>query len=350
MRFTKKQLITAIAWACVSVTLSYAQDSIKPYKEQDLNFNTGGNEIFGKLILPSSVDGKFPVIVFIHGSGPEDYSSSDNYRYLWQEFTKIGYACYSWDRPGVGGSQGKWYESSVEDRADEVIKAVDKLKTLDCIDASKIGFWGISQAGWVIPQAAKTIKPAFIITVSAPVTTAFDQELYRVASEMKAEGFSKTDVDEAISYNRKLLKLIQDDKPYGSFHELQKETENAKWADNVIRGDDMVYKYLSIVFTRDAVPDLSNLNCPVLAIWGENDLVVPPKLGLKVYSKELQRIGNMVSLMKIIPDADHTMTLNLTGRRSETIRRREQYKDNPKEIFTPGYVSLMSDWLVDLYR
>ncbi len=349
-KFNKKQLTRLIVLLCFSLNLSFAQDTIASYKEQSLNFNYKGNEIFGKLIMPSVYEGKLPVVVFVHGSGPEDYSSEDNYRYLWEEFVKIGFACYSWDRPGVGQSEGKWYEMSVEDRANEVVSAVNKLKTLNFIDTSKIGFWGISQAGWVIPLVSEKNKPAFVITVSSPVTTAFDQELYRVTSEMKAENFSKGDISNAISYNKKLLKLIKENEPYASFLALQKETEKAKWADHVIRGEEMVYDYLSIVFKKDKAPNLTHLDCPVLAIWGENDLVVPPKKGLDTYKKQLRRMGNTASLLKIIPKADHTLTFNLTGKRSETLQRREQYKNNPKEVFAPGYVTLMLGWLKKLYE
>jgi uncharacterized protein len=349
MLFTKKFFVfLLLVWQFVDLNLLYAQDKISNYNERGINFKNSGNEIFGKLITPTVYEGKLPVVVFVHGSGPEDYSSSDNYRYLWEEFTKIGFACYSWNRPGVEQSQGKWYELSVEDRANEVISAVNKLKTLDIIDNSKIGFWGISQAGWVIPIVAEKIKPAFVITVSSPVTTAFNQELYRVTSEMKAENFSKKDINNAISYNKNLLKMIKENKSYASFLALQKEIENAKWANNVIRGEEVVYNYLSIVFKKDNVPYLTHFNCPILAIWGENDLVVPPKKGFETYKKQLK--GNRSSVLKIIPKADHTLTLNLTGKRSETIARREQYKNNPKEIFATGYISLMSDWLKGLYK
>jgi uncharacterized protein len=226
-----------------------------------------------------------------------------------------------------------------------VICAVNKLKTLDILDISRIGFWGISQAGWVIPQVAEKFEPAFVITVSSPVTTAFEQELYRVESEMKVEGFSKKDIGQAISYNKKLLKMIKEHKPYKSFLALQKETEGVKWAGHVIRGEEIVYDYLSIVLNKDNAPDLTYLNCPILAIWGENDLVVPPKKSFEMYKKKLQLIGNHNSLLKIIPKADHTLTFNLTGKRSETIERREQYKNNPKKIFAPGYISTMTEWL-----
>ena len=88
----------------------YTQNS-ESYKEKDLSFTTNGITISGKLITPwEKYEKKLPLVVFVHGSGPEDYSSSDNYRYLFEQFTEIGFACYSWNRQGVGSSEGKWHE------------------------------------------------------------------------------------------------------------------------------------------------------------------------------------------------------------------------------------------------
>lgn len=336
-------MILACTGACLQP--AQAQDTATGYAMQDLNFIANGNELYGKLITPGSYTNKLPVIVFVHGSGPEDYSSSDNYRYLWEAFTGIGFACFSWDRPGVGQSQGTWYTASVADRAEEVTAAVSKLKTLAPVDSTKIGFWGISQAGWVMPLAAQKTAPAFVITVSSPVTTAFEQELYRVKSEMKAEGFSETDIRKAVAYNQKLRKMIQADEPYESFSKLQLDIKGQPWADNVIGGEKIVYDYLSIVFKKDLAPDLTVLKCPVLAIWGENDLVVPPGKSATTYEQQMKATGNTHALTRIIPKADHTLTLNLTGKRAETIARRDQYKNDPAAVFAPGYVSLMTDWL-----
>ena len=87
------------------------------------------------------------------------------------------------------------------------------------------------------------------------------------------------------------------------------------------------------------------LTCPVLAIWGENDLVVPPGKSAATYEQQMKAIRNTQALTRIIPKADHTLTLNLTGKRAETIARREQYKNDPAAVFAPGYVALMTDWL-----
>ncbi|WP_162903458.1 alpha/beta hydrolase family protein [Taibaiella koreensis] len=325
------------------------QDSSLPYREQDLNFTYHGDSLFGKLITPLVPKEKMPVIVFVHGSGPEDYSSSENYRYLWEAFTAKGFACYSWNRPGVAPSGGQWYRMSVQDRAEEVIRAIERLKQCPIVDTAKVGLWGISQAGWVIPKVARESTPAFVITVSSPVTTAFEQECYRVTSGMKAAGFSRSERQKAMAYNKALREMIQAKAPYAQFKALQERTAKETWQDYVIGGDEMVYAYLSIVLSQDDAPDLSSLRCPVLAIWGANDLVVPPQSSARTYKEALARTGNDHVLIRIIPDADHTLTFNHSGTGAETIKRREAYKDTPAAIFAPGYVPLMTEWLTGLH-
>ena len=341
--------IVAALFLIIYAGISYAQ-KIENYREENLDFISDGNKISGRLIIPLKVpDKKLPVVVFVHGSGPEDYSSSDNYRYLWEKFSEIGFAGYSWDRPGVKNSEGKWYKQGVKERALEVIDAVEMLKTAELIDSTKIGFWGISQAGWVIPEVAGIIEPAFVITVSSPVTTAIEQELYRVNASMRADGFSRKDIKNAMEYTQEVNVLVDADRPYAEFAALQNKIKDHNWTDYVIVGEEVVYRYLSIVFKEDIVPAFKNLNCPVLAIWGKNDLVVPPKKSSRVYRNKMRAAGNQKFSYKIVPDADHTLTFNLTGKGAETQERRDQYKDNPAAIFAPGYVSLMVNWLQGLF-
>ncbi|SDB99503.1 alpha/beta hydrolase family protein [Niabella drilacis] len=325
-----------------------AQDHITHYREQEVHFTYNGDTLFGKLITPGVFKGKLPVIVFVHGSGPEDYSSSGNYRYLWEVFTKMGFACYSWNRPGVAPSGGKWFQMSVADRAREVVEAIRRVKKMKEVDSLRLGLWGISQAGWVIPEVAGIMAPAFVITVSSPVTTAFRQEGYRVRAEMRADGLARKEQRQAAAYNRKLRKMIKTGRAYQQFSELQNKTGHEKWSGYVIRGDEMVYDYLSVVFKEDHPPDIDRLRCPVLAIWGANDLAVPPRKSARVYRKALKRAGNSNVLVRIIPDADHTLTFNRTGKRAETIKRREQYSKSPAAVFAPGYIQLMTDWLAGL--
>src|SRR5690606_22517510 len=99
--------IAVLFYLTICSGVSYAQNS-ENYKEEDLSFISNGNKISGRLMSPPAESAqKLPVVVFVHGSGPEDFSASGNYGYLFEKFTEIGFACFSWDRPGVGDSEGK---------------------------------------------------------------------------------------------------------------------------------------------------------------------------------------------------------------------------------------------------
>ena len=140
------RLTTALLLTAYSGFL-YSQN-IEGYKEKELDFVSSGNKISGKLIAPlEASDKKLPIVVFVYGSGPGTYSSSDNYGH--GKFTEKSFACYSWDRPSVENSEGKWYELGVKERGLEVVEAVKVLKILAVTNPTKIGFWGISQASWV---------------------------------------------------------------------------------------------------------------------------------------------------------------------------------------------------------
>src|SRR5690606_11081691 len=118
------------------------------------------------------------------------------------------------------------------------------------------------------------------------------QELYRIKASMGADGFSRKDIKNAMAYTRTMNVLVDTDRPYTEFAALQNKIKDHDWADYVIVGDEVAYKYLSIVFKEDEPPAFNNLNCPVLAIWGENDLVVPPKKSARVFKNRMRTFKN----------------------------------------------------------
>lgn len=348
MRFTAFTLIVSVFILFV-MAKGNAQDKAAAgsnYTEKELIFVSDNDSIYGKLILPAGrAEKDFPLIVFVHGSGPEDYSSSGNYTYLWKQFTKAGFACFSWDRPGVGRSQGKWYERSMEDRSKEVLNAIDVLKTNEVIDPDRIGLWGISQAGWVIPKVAEQFSPAFVICVSCPTTTAFEQERYRLRSELAAEGYDKAAIEGAIAYTSSVRDLILAGGSFEAFSSLQQEVKQYEWSAFVISGGEVVFDYLKVIFENDHAPSLDSLSSPLLAIWGENDLLVPPQASAENYRNAMQGLNNRQARIEILAAADHTLTYNNSGRRAETNQRRESFREEPAKILAPGYLDLMLGWL-----
>lgn len=65
------------------------------------------------------------------------------------------------------------------------------------IDAKRVGYWGISQGGWLATFAAiRDRSAAFAVAVSAPLTTPESQMEFADTNHLLALGYSKADVDE----------------------------------------------------------------------------------------------------------------------------------------------------------
>ena len=146
-----------------------------------VTFQNGDVNLAGNLFIPTG-EGPFPAIVIVHGAGK--YTSQD-YKYLSFFFVNHGFATLTYDKRGVGASSGSYKgvgvesgEAVLEDLAGDALAGVEFLKSNKQIDPNKIGFFGISQAGWIIPLAtSKSSAIAFIVLYSGPVCTV-GQEIY----------------------------------------------------------------------------------------------------------------------------------------------------------------------------
>ncbi|MFC1982735.1 alpha/beta hydrolase family protein [Chloroflexota bacterium] len=144
-------------------------------------FQNSEVKLAGNLFIPAG-EGPFPAIVIVHGAGK--YTSQD-YKYLSFFFVNHGFATLTYDKRGIGKSSGSYKRVGVEsgevvleDLAGDALAGVEFLKSNRQIDPNKIGFFGISQAGWIIPLAAsKSLDIAFIVLYSGPVCTV-GQEIY----------------------------------------------------------------------------------------------------------------------------------------------------------------------------
>ena len=74
------------------------------------------------------------------------------------------------------------------------------LKTRKEIQAEKIGLWGISQGGWIVPLAAAQSKDvAFAILVSAAGVTPAEQTLMSTEAEMHVQDLPEEQIKQAIT-------------------------------------------------------------------------------------------------------------------------------------------------------
>ena len=156
--------------ACAAPAAPASPPSFGPVEE--LTFQSGPFKVVGDLRLPAG-SGPFPVVLFVHGSGPADRTGSLGlYLPIMERMLQAGFATFAWDKPGTGESTPELDErdpSLRHQRAQILLDAIELMKSRPDIDPTRIGVWGISQAGYVIPIALTQTKDvAFVICVSCP--------------------------------------------------------------------------------------------------------------------------------------------------------------------------------------
>jgi pimeloyl-ACP methyl ester carboxylesterase len=85
----------------------------------------------------------------------------------------------------------------------------------------------------------------------------------------------------------------------------------------------------------DPVPLLRNVRCPVLAIYGGRDTLVPAKQSAEIWRTTLGNAGNQNVTVKIFPTGDHALRETSGGTLKELPKSRG---------FVPGYFETQREW------
>lgn len=126
-----KYFVPFVAVAIIFFTLFFIRLSdfdLSGYGQQRvISFNHHQDVLQGTLILPPDKVHP-PLVLIIHGDGPQDRWSGDGYLPLVKFLILQGIGVFSWDKPGVGASTGNWLAQTMSDRAEEVALALNTLK------------------------------------------------------------------------------------------------------------------------------------------------------------------------------------------------------------------------------
>lgn len=166
-------------WLLIITTLFSSMAFSNGITIENVEFSSHGDTLSGTLLMSTEVETQ-AAVVFVHGSGEQ----SRNIHFA-KHFANHGIAALVYDKRGVGQSEGK-YESqqSVSEKnlnllADDAVSALALLRQHQTLKNVKVGFAGISQAGWIIPLAAeKTSAADFMVIWSGPVTKVSEEDIY----------------------------------------------------------------------------------------------------------------------------------------------------------------------------
>ena len=345
-----KKAIISFAVFCVFITIptlfALAADEVVPHDTERIVFESGHFKVVGELRIPKG-EGKYPLVVMVHGDGP---ARMTYFYILKKSILRAGYATMMWDKPGTGQSTGKFSQKCLKtERAQILVDALNHIKSHPRIDAGRIGVWGISQAGVVIPMALeKTDDISFMIMVGCMGENGIHQSAYQIRRQLQFAGLSEEEARQAknhfiqIFYAKTFEQYIEHAKPlYDNPVQRKLGFVSALW-------DETNWKPHSPDEEGfyDPMDVIEKVTIPVLVFFGEKDTQVDPIQGIDAWKKALTKAGNKNFRVELIPGADHDIILSETGSMEERSRRSAKDWQN----YAPEYLEIMEDWLKKLSK
>lgn len=266
-------------WGDTEAVVRSWSDDMKDADKERVMIEAGDVSIGATLYRPQNALGDLPGIVIVHGSGRTDRKIARFYTF---RAFQMGFAVLAFDKRGVGESTGEYIPFDVEtseatfsDLASDVAYAVRWLAEQPGIDANRIGLFGGSQAGWIMPLAAsKEPLVKFIIAGEGPSVTAGEEQIHGAV---------------------------------GGDGSIEWTAENIQRADVALRN-----------YTGDQgfhpAPILETLDVPTLWIFGLRDDVIPVNASLE-RPEELIKDGQTNNDIHIFPLGDHNFMNIETGER-----------------------------------
>ena len=187
------------------------QEPVKPYPyyEENVIFNNkeASISLSGTFTRPTK-KGKYPVVILISGSGKHDRDGSmvkhKPFLVLSDYLTRNNIAVLRYDDRGFGKSTGDFSKATTADFAQDVLSAVNYLKSRKDIDAKHIGLIGHSEGGIIAPLATNQSSDiSFIVNLAG--TGILGSEL----SVIQSKALRSFPVPDEIIYEQNVRKTIK---------------------------------------------------------------------------------------------------------------------------------------------
>lgn len=328
-----------------------------PYTQREVAYTNAqdGTRLAGTLTLPPG-PGPHPVVVLITGSGPQDRDETifghKPFLVIADHLTRRGVAVLRADDRGVGGSTGSVSESTSHDFSQDVLAAVAMLKTIPEIDPARIGLVGHSEGGIIAPiVAAESRDIAFIVMLAAPGLRGRDILTLQTGALFRAAGVQGEPLESVLKHHRRLMDLIErqaeKDELAAAARDLIRsqqaiqggvadESQIESTAEQALRSlDSPWFRHFLMLDPREA---LRRVRVPVLALFGELDLQVPPRENMPEVEKALMEAGNRDVTIRELPRLNHLFQTATTGLVAEYAVI--------EETIAPATLEVMTEWIL----
>jgi pimeloyl-ACP methyl ester carboxylesterase len=304
-------------------------------RDEEVSFSNGAVTLGGTLTLPPG-PGPHPALVLVHGSNAQ---TRDAFGPWTRFFAGQGFAVLSFDKRGTGVSTGDWKQADFAALAGDVLAGVHLLEGRPEIRRDRIGLWGISQAGWIMPMVAAQApgEIAFLVVHAGTGTTVWEQGVLNRLHELRASGLPERSVAVGARYQELDDVVTRSGKGWAElqhFYEAHRGEE--PWLPEPDPAGAWFRGYYRMLMDFDPAPFWRRVTCPVLLFFGELDVNVPPAESWPPIERALRVAGNREVEHVVLPKANHVFLEARTGARDE-------YPGLTR--FVPGYFDRMAEWL-----
>jgi hypothetical protein len=330
-----------------------------PYSAEDVTYHNArdSTRFAGTLTIPPG-DGPFPAVVLITGSGAQNRDEAimghRPFLVIADHLTRNGIAVLRSDDRGVGGSTGNTMTATIPDNAGDVQAAVNLLRADPRIDAARVGLVGHSEGGWVAPLVAnQSDAVAFVVMIAGPAVSG-EEILYAQTRAMsEASGVPPAFIDGSEAVARKIYSIIKaepdsartinailalTDTVTRSLPPAQRAALDSAWAEPG-RAEEFeqglavtVTPWFRYLLAYEPAAALSALRVPVLALFGELDLQVPPAQSVPL----LERLwaGHPDATIHVFPRLNHLFQHAEKGLVAEYATIEETFAEPALEMMT----------------
>jgi len=330
---------------------------------ETVQFRNGEIHFTGTLELPDT-PAPHPAVILLTGSDPSP-RNAPFFEDLRRRFRERGFAALSFDKRGVGESEGKYEETPDFDvAAGDGLAALRMLRARADIDTTRIGVWGVSQGGWIaLLMASKSPEVAFVISVSGPGVSPFEQTMYQRGIDLAERKVPPAQVKEAIGIRRSILTYFATGKGAAAANAAWHGATKRPWF-RAARETDRWFEALATMktvpppsalpadvvgtlrrtYTYDPAAVAARVRVPVLNVFGGKDRHIPVEASVAALKAAFRRSGNHDATIRILPDGGHA--LQAVEGRAECLRCIEAKRREGEliQIPVPGFYDLMLGW------
>ncbi|HXU68680.1 MAG TPA: alpha/beta fold hydrolase [Polyangia bacterium] len=315
-----------------------------PYASEDVTVENRAAKLTLGCTLTHPHAPRFPVVVFITGSGQQDRDETlFGHKPFWvlaDALARKGIGGLRCDDRGMGKSTGDFRASTTLDFAGDVAAELAWLRARPDVDARHLGLLGHSEGGLIAPiVAARDHDVAFLVLLAGPGLRGDEILLKQQAMVARSEGMSGAALDESQALERKLITIVAgpDDAATArkKLDAIVAKRPPAARANLASQLDAMLSPWYREFLRTDPRPYLREVTAPVLALNGSRDVHVPSAESLAAIRAALA--GNHDATVEELPGLNH---LFQTCKRCTV----DEYGDL-EETMSPQAITRVTDWV-----